>query len=181
MDLGGLVEVLCHVHGSQIFEHGVFNSDPHPGNILLLKDGRLGLIDYGQVKHMTVNERVIYAKLMLAHSHMNNDEVSRIYFDEQGYQTKNRDKETAYLFSAFYNDRDTADIMHGRNITEFMDHIEHRDPIIHMPEAFLCASRVNVMMRGLGKAFGLQMRMSKLWEKEASDFLKSQNVEYDGK
>jgi aarF domain-containing kinase len=33
---------------------GAFNGDPHPGNILLLKDGRLGLIDYGQVRYMNV-------------------------------------------------------------------------------------------------------------------------------
>ncbi len=26
-----------------------FNGDPHPGNILLCPDGRVGLIDYGQV------------------------------------------------------------------------------------------------------------------------------------
>lgn len=28
---------------------GAFNGDPHPGNILLMPDGKLGLIDYGQV------------------------------------------------------------------------------------------------------------------------------------
>jgi predicted unusual protein kinase regulating ubiquinone biosynthesis (AarF/ABC1/UbiB family) len=36
------------VHADEIFNHGVFNGDPHPGNILLMPDGRLGLIDYGQ-------------------------------------------------------------------------------------------------------------------------------------
>ena len=40
-------------HRYQIFVDGVFNGDPHPGNILLMPDGRLGLIDYGQV-NMTV-------------------------------------------------------------------------------------------------------------------------------
>lgn len=37
------------VHGHQIFVDGAFNGDPHPGNILLTPDGKLGLIDYGQV------------------------------------------------------------------------------------------------------------------------------------
>ena len=91
--LGATLELLCKVHGNEIFEHGAFylfhhpfsphllfvyngftisfnsgsfNGDPHPGNILLLKDGRLGLIDYGQVKTMTLSERVIYAKLIVA-------------------------------------------------------------------------------------------------------------------
>jgi len=33
----------------QIFRHGVFHSDPHPGNILFLQDNGLGLIDFGIV------------------------------------------------------------------------------------------------------------------------------------
>ena len=34
---------------------------------MLLTDGRLGLIDYGQVKTMTAQDRVKYAKLIIAH------------------------------------------------------------------------------------------------------------------
>jgi ubiquinone biosynthesis protein len=29
--------------------HGVFHADPHPGNVLLLADGKLGLLDFGSV------------------------------------------------------------------------------------------------------------------------------------
>ena len=43
------MKLLLRVSGHQIFRDGVFNADPHPGNVLLLPDGRLGLIDYGQV------------------------------------------------------------------------------------------------------------------------------------
>ena len=31
----------------QVFEHGFFHADPHPGNLLLLDDGRLGYLDFG--------------------------------------------------------------------------------------------------------------------------------------
>jgi ubiquinone biosynthesis protein len=31
----------------QVFEDGFFHGDPHPGNVLVLQDGRLGLIDHG--------------------------------------------------------------------------------------------------------------------------------------
>ncbi len=34
--------------------------DCHPGNVLLLPDGRLGLIDYGQVKAMSTEQRIVY-------------------------------------------------------------------------------------------------------------------------
>jgi ubiquinone biosynthesis protein len=36
----------------QVFKYGVFHSDPHPGNILFMRDNRIGLIDFGIVaKH----------------------------------------------------------------------------------------------------------------------------------
>lgn len=36
-----------------IFAHGAFNGDPHPGNVLLLPDGRVGLLDWGCVRYFT--------------------------------------------------------------------------------------------------------------------------------
>lgn len=36
---------------------GYFNADPHAGNFLLMPDGRIGLIDFGQVKRLTREER----------------------------------------------------------------------------------------------------------------------------
>ncbi len=33
----------------QVFEDGVFHADPHPGNFILMRDGRIGLIDLGNV------------------------------------------------------------------------------------------------------------------------------------
>jgi ubiquinone biosynthesis protein len=33
---------------TMIFRHGFFHADPHPANILLLEDGTIGLVDFGQ-------------------------------------------------------------------------------------------------------------------------------------
>jgi ubiquinone biosynthesis protein len=38
-----LVELMLHT----IFEEGIFHADPHPGNVFVLPDGRLSLIDFG--------------------------------------------------------------------------------------------------------------------------------------
>lgn len=37
----------------QQFVDGLFHADPHPGNILILKDSKIGLIDFGIVGHFT--------------------------------------------------------------------------------------------------------------------------------
>jgi hypothetical protein len=49
INLGHVIDVINRVHAHEILVNGVFNGDPHPGNILLCPDGRVGLIDYGQV------------------------------------------------------------------------------------------------------------------------------------
>jgi aarF domain-containing kinase len=178
VDLGGTLELLCKVEGNQIFADGLFNGDCHPGNVLLLDDGRLGLIDYGQVKAMTIDERIKYAKLIIAHSRGNKEEVVRIHFDEMGTVTKKRDIETAYLFSSFWNDRNTSDVCGDMNIASFIDHLEARDPMVKLPEEYIFAARVSVLLRGMGKAFGLNLRMSEMWKEEAENFLKSQGIDY---
>jgi aarF domain-containing kinase len=178
LDLGKILELLCQVEGNQLFADGLFNGDCHPGNILLLEDGRLGLIDYGQVKAMTVDERIKYAKLIIAHSRGDKDEIVRIHFDELGTVTKKRCVETAYLFSSFWNDRNTPDVCGDMNLSNFIDYLESRDSMVKLPEEYIFAARVNVLLRGMGKAFGLNLRMSEMWKDEAQRFLKSQGVEY---
>ena len=42
-------KILIEVDGLQIFHIGLFFSVPYAGNVLYLKAGRLGLVDYGSV------------------------------------------------------------------------------------------------------------------------------------
>jgi len=127
---------------------------------------------------MSVQERIIYAKLILAHSREDEREVVRIHFDEMGVRTKNRNERVAYLMSAFYNDRNSKDICGDKNISTFIDWIEEQDKMVRLPEEYLMASRVSIMLRGMGNAFGLQLRMSKMWEDDAREFLRNQGIDY---
>ena len=50
----------------QVMIGGVFHADPHPGNILLLTDGRLGLLDFGSVGRLDAGLRGGLQNLVLA-------------------------------------------------------------------------------------------------------------------
>jgi ubiquinone biosynthesis protein len=45
---------------------GVFHADPHPGNVLLLADGHLGLLDFGSVGRVDAGLRAAVQRLLLA-------------------------------------------------------------------------------------------------------------------
>lgn len=49
----GIATLLLH----QIFENGLFQADPHPGNIAVLEDGRLCLHDFGMVGELDATMR----------------------------------------------------------------------------------------------------------------------------
>jgi ubiquinone biosynthesis protein len=50
----------------QITEGGVFHADPHPGNVLLLADGRLAMLDFGSVGGLDTRQRLALQDLLLA-------------------------------------------------------------------------------------------------------------------
>jgi ubiquinone biosynthesis protein len=50
----------------QVMLGGVFHADPHPGNVLVLADGRLGLLDFGSVGRLDGAVRSALQRLLLA-------------------------------------------------------------------------------------------------------------------
>jgi ubiquinone biosynthesis protein len=66
IDRGRLARGLFDTVLRQIVINGVFHADPHPGNILLLTDGRLGLIDFGSVGRLDSELRAALQRLLLA-------------------------------------------------------------------------------------------------------------------
>ncbi|MFN0250950.1 MAG: ABC1 kinase family protein [Kofleriaceae bacterium] len=52
VDLRDVARRVAGLYATMIFEHGFFHGDPHPGNILVLDDGRLGLLDFGLAKEL---------------------------------------------------------------------------------------------------------------------------------
>ncbi len=46
--------------------HGVFHGDLHPGNVLVLPDGRYGILDFGIVGRISKPERIAFARMLEA-------------------------------------------------------------------------------------------------------------------
>ena len=49
--------------GRMIFSSGFIHGDPHPGNIFVMKKGRVALIDCGQVAQIYREQRLLVAEV----------------------------------------------------------------------------------------------------------------------
>jgi ubiquinone biosynthesis protein len=64
---------------TQLFEHGIFHADPHPGNLVVLADGRLGLLDFGIVGRLSAAHRRALADLFLGVIRRDADRLLDVY------------------------------------------------------------------------------------------------------
>jgi len=61
-----VADTILKAQSHSLFVSGFVNGDPHPGNIMLLDSGDVGLIDWGQVREYSAEQRCNMARLMIA-------------------------------------------------------------------------------------------------------------------
>ena len=62
----GIAQALMRLFLTQVFEHGVFHADPHPGNLFLLPDGRICYHDFGALGALSPHVQESLRQLFLA-------------------------------------------------------------------------------------------------------------------
>ena len=173
-DTVSLLETAMKVHGHQIFVNQTFNGDPHPGNILLTPDGKLGLIDFGQVKRLPEDITEKFAHLVIALNEDDRELVCRIA-QEIGCENKYNIPDIVWRLTAFWMDRDTPDVTLGMDIHKFLEEMERQDPQQTLCQDLVMVGRCSVMLRSLGLSLGLRVRTTDFWRSYAEDFLAKRN------
>jgi len=62
----GLADALCRSQVSAMLNGKRFHGDPHPGNVMLLEDGSIGLVDFGITGRLDAYERTAVFEVLLA-------------------------------------------------------------------------------------------------------------------
>lgn len=65
-------------------EHGVFHADMHEGNLMVMPDGRLGLLDFGIVGRIGLHERRFLAEILWGFIRRDYTRIAEVHF-EAGY------------------------------------------------------------------------------------------------
>jgi predicted unusual protein kinase regulating ubiquinone biosynthesis (AarF/ABC1/UbiB family) len=73
-----LNELIYRAYFKQLFEDGFFHADPHPGNLLVMADGRLAVFDFGMVGRVSDD---LQRKIIEAFFHLYQRDVNGIVDD----------------------------------------------------------------------------------------------------
>lgn len=66
---------------SQVYVHGFFHADMHPGNLFLLKNGAIGVVDFGIVGKIDKKTRLAVAEILIGFLNKDYQRVAQIHVD----------------------------------------------------------------------------------------------------
>ncbi|MHB1533682.1 MAG: ABC1 kinase family protein [Acidimicrobiales bacterium] len=145
MDLDGprLARELFSAYLDQILVDGFFHADPHPGNILVTDDGRLGLLDLGMVARVAPEMQDSLIKLLLAVSQGHGQDAAAVAID-LGQKLDDYDGDRFV--------RDAVELI-SRNQGSTMDEIQAGTIVAELTRiSGRCGLRLPVELTMLGKA-----------------------------
>lgn len=140
-----LAYTLAAAYGHQILADGLFQADPHPGNILVQPDGRLALIDFGLTKEFPDAVRDAFAHLVIASA--SHDAVAVLEaFGELGIRTKHQEHQSILtLVRLLFEERPLI----GSDVVEQTDQVLRFNPINAIPSDIVLLGRVIGLLRGV--------------------------------
>eukprot|EP00929_Paragymnodinium_shiwhaense_P076975 TRINITY_DN39615_c0_g1_i1.p1 TRINITY_DN39615_c0_g1~~TRINITY_DN39615_c0_g1_i1.p1 ORF type:complete len:581 (-),score=137.45 TRINITY_DN39615_c0_g1_i1:679-2421(-) len=177
-ELRQMLRLVLAAHGYQMFFCQYFNADPHPGNILLLPDGRVGLIDFGQCQQLTSEQREGLAKLFVALGGAADEpEAKRRVagaFSATGVTTQKSNEEFLSLMPRLMFDKMQPEwLRRDGPIWKTM----RKDKIETLPTHLMMAYRTSMLLRGLCLVLQENISIADEWRPLAEKWLHENGIE----
>ncbi|GLC33499.1 hypothetical protein PLESTB_000081700 [Pleodorina starrii] len=152
-------------YGRMIFGEGLFQADGHPGNILIGRGGRVGLLDYGQSKQLPDEQRRTFAELVLALNRGRAHEISSS-LGALGVVTERNDPEIrTEMAYGMFDTRGKVDPFDPNSPIK-------RSAISTFPPDMFFVLRVVQLLRGLANGMGINdFSCARQWAPFARDTL----------
>jgi ubiquinone biosynthesis protein len=140
----------------QLMEFGLFHADPHPGNTIVMYDGRVGLVDFGITGYLDEETMMQIANIFLGYAEHDYDLIMEAFEDAGLIEAEKMD------FRAFRTDlKDISEPFYGRNLQtisvkdvydQVMDLVLKYH--IRLPRNMLLLFKTLIQTEALGKILG---------------------------
>ncbi|ASK28618.1 ubiquinone biosynthesis protein [Chryseobacterium sp. T16E-39] len=145
-------EVGLRLFVSQILDYGFFHADPHAGNILVKKDGKVVFIDFGAVGQIQPNDKEILENLIVSFVAKNSHKIVR-YLKKMAISYEIPDERR------FENDvNDILNFVHSSSLQEINVQVMInkmkdilKDNRLHMPDYFYLLFKGISLIEGVGR------------------------------
>ena len=138
---------------AQIFEHGFFHGDPHPGNMLIAEGGVTALLDYGMMGSFTPAFRSSIAHLIAGLANKNLQVVmsSILAMSEEGYTADStRMLADVEAFADAHLNRPLRDINLGHVLNRLLELL--RNNHLRMKGSFYLGIKALTQVEAIGRA-----------------------------
>ena len=143
-------------HMESLMVHGLFHADPHSGNMLVLPDGRLALLDFGSVGWLSPKSRNSLVNLFLSLVSQDYDALVEEYLDlspREGtsHSTQSRDqlaRDISLMMAPYYGislkEIPAAQLMLEASGLAFKYYIQ-------LPQDLIAVFKSNMILEGIGR------------------------------
>jgi len=170
-----ILDALSTAYGNMIFSSGFIHGDPHPGNIFVLEDGRVALIDCGQVCQLFRQQRLLVAEAICASASYDGSRgmiktlaniVRRFgvtFFEDTVDEDAAAASVALYLFG-----ESGVEFPGGYAKKEFSEKSPLRR-LATFPQELVLLGRSSVLIKGVAARLGVTWSVAKKWEPLAKD------------
>jgi ubiquinone biosynthesis protein len=134
-----------------VFEHGFFHADPHPGNLFIEPDGRIGLIDFGMVGEIDDGLRHQLAALLAALTGHDVERLAKALLDLSVVKRpveREQFRSDLLLFMSLYRGRRLGEVNVARLASQLLALLrKHR---LQLPQEVASLLRFFLMIEGMG-------------------------------
>ncbi len=154
IDFNKIIATLVNFYTTQMLINGYFHADPHPGNLLITKEGEIILLDFGMVKTVPNSSRIAIIELIKAA----NEKDYELYISASkrlgtiAYEAPNSElaQFTSRMFDIFSNDNLSSESMQ-RLAFEVLE--STRNMPFKLPSDAIYILRVSAIIEGLGTTY----------------------------
>lgn len=150
VDLKNLAHKLASAFLEQVFVDGFFHADPHPGNVLVSEDGKIELLDCGQVGRLDAENRAGAIRMLMAFEQHDTrvlaDEILNLGIGQEEVDVRRLTQDLTKVLRGYY-DVPARSVNMGALLTRVLN--VSADHKIRLPVSFAVLGKVFTNIDGI--------------------------------
>lgn len=165
LNLNDIAEKIAILFFNQAYRDGYFHADMHPGNIFVMKDGTIALVDFGIMGRLPHKDRMAIAQILRGFINKDYDYIAHIHA-QAGYIPQDTDLKLFAQACRSIGEPIVGKAINEISVAKLLLHLFKitEDFTMQTQPQLLLLQKTTVTIEGLGKRLNPQLNMWQLAE-----------------